>query len=224
MSSKDNSDQPPPLRNQVGVKARHSSAHGAFTLIEVMLAATITALVAFGIYGFVQSNLNAMRFSKEQGSETALMQGLMNVLQAQMYDIAQGGNASLTGEAHKFNNLSSDEMQWISSAGLGLFTRHAVGPYRVTFTLNPTKDPGVSDLGVRREIADGSNDDKNWFPVMHGVNALEIRYFDRRLNAWLDKWTDRSAMPSLVRVRIWKNGGKDPYEQVLTVPPSKSNS
>jgi type II secretory pathway pseudopilin PulG len=199
-------------------------SQGAFTLLEVLLAAMITGLVAFGIFGFVQANLNAMRVSKEMGGEQASMQSLMKLLQAQMYDVSYGAGTMLTGEAHKFNDLSSDEMQWICGAGLGLFTRHATGQYAVTLALKPTKDQAVCDLGVRREIVDGSSDDKNWLPLMHGVSAMEIRYFDRRLNAWLEKWTDRTAMPSLVRLRIWRSGNKDPYEQILTMPPSKSNS
>jgi hypothetical protein len=48
--------------------------------------------------------------------------------------------------------------------------------------------------------------------------ALEIRYYDARLNSWQDRWTDPQRYPSLVRVRLWKRAGDPPLEVVLTVP------
>jgi len=52
---------------------------------------------------------------------------------------------------------------------------------------------------------------------------MEIRYFDQRLNAWLEKWTDQSARPSLVRMRIWRAGDDQPYEQIFNLPLTTQN-
>ncbi|MEI8342424.1 MAG: prepilin-type N-terminal cleavage/methylation domain-containing protein, partial [Verrucomicrobiota bacterium] len=158
---------------------RHSFASvRAFTLIEVMLAVAITGLVAFGIFRFVEANLLAVRFSAEQSERDASMRALMKILQDQLNDLPRGQAGALLGEAHLFNNLAADEIQWVSGAGLGLLTIHAAGDYKVTLTLKETKVPARFDLGVRRMIADGSSKDENWVTLMKNVKAMEIRYFD----------------------------------------------
>ena len=195
----------------------------AFTLIEVMLAVAITGLVAFGIFRFVGANLQAVEFSSEQSVREASMRTLMSFFQDQLNDLPGTLPGALLGEAHVFNNLPSDEIQWLSGAGPGLFTIHALGDYKVTLSLRQTKDPAVLELGVRRLVANGSSKDDNWLTLMKDVKAMEIRYFDVRLNAWLEKWTDQAARPSLVRLRIWRTDDAQPYEQIFSLPPTTRN-
>ena len=189
-----------------------------FTLLEVMLAVCITGMIAIGIFGFLNANLRAIQFSSEQSAHDVSMRALMKVLQDQMNEMPSSQPGALLGEAHRFQDLPSDEMQWICSAGLGLFTIHSTGEYHVTLALKPTKEAGVFDLGVRRIIADGSSKEENWMPLMRRIKAMEIRYFDPRINAWLEKWTDFSARPNLVRIRIWRVGEDLAYEQYLNLP------
>ena len=196
----------------------------AFTLIEVMLAAAITVMVAIGIFRFVDANLKAVQFSSELSARDVSMRALMKIIQDQLNALPRTQPGALLGEAHKFNNLPADEIQWLSGAGLGLFTIHATGDYQVTLTLKPTKERAVFDLGVRRVIADGTSKDENWLTLMRDVKAMEIRYFDLRLNAWLEKWTDQSSRPNLVRFRIWRTGDDQPYEQIFNLPLSTQES
>ena len=193
-------------------------SYSAFTLIEVMLAVSITGLVALGIFRFVQANLMAVGVSIEQSARDVSMRALMKILQDQLNALPVMESGALLGEAHLFNKLPSDEMQWICSAGPGLFTIQARGDYKVTLRLKPTPTSGVFDLGIRRMIADATNKDENWWPLMREMKALEIRYFDPRINAWLEKWTDLSTRPTLVRLRLWRVNDDSPYEQVLSLP------
>ena len=199
-----------------------ASDAAAFTLIEVMLAVFITGLIAMGIFRFMDSTLRSIRTSSEQSVESLSMRALMNVIQDQLNSLAVNQNGALLGEAHKFNDLSSDEMQWLCRAGNGLFTGHALGEYKVTLALKPTKIASVFELGVRRIISDESNKDDNWFGLMQNVKALEIRYYDRRLNAWLEKWTDQATRPKLVRMRIWRVNDEEAYEKIFSLPLSSN--
>jgi len=191
---------------------------GGFTLIEVMLAVFITGLIAIGIFRFMDTTLRAIRYSSEHAVQDISMRAMMNVFQDQLNALPPNQAGVLLGEAHKFHDLPSDEMQWLSRAGLGLFTTHALGEYRVTLTLKPTDNPSLFDLGVRRIISDGSSKDENWFALMKNIKALEIRYFDKRVNAWLEKWTDQGSRPNLVRMRIWRINDEQPYEKIFCMP------
>lgn len=189
----------------------------AFTLLEVMLAVAILGLMAMAIYRFVTANLTAVRASTELSLIDEGYAGLASVLTAQFQQLPPG-QGTLLGEPYKFEGRSRDEMTWVTTAGQGLFTRYAVGDYAVTLRLRPMKTGERMELGVVRESEDDGNpveESKSWIHLLDEIDTMEIRYFDPRLNAWVDRWTDRGTLPHLVRLTIGRAGAAVPWEAVL---------
>ena len=214
-----------------------SADNRGFTLLEVMIATVIIAMLTFGLYRFITSNLNALRVSTELHDERQSLLGLVKFLQVQLGDLPLRRPGALTGAPFKFNNLSSDEMTWLCTAGHGLMTDAAEQDYKVTLALQP-EHPGskILELGLRREPAGEENDRRlnaefftrgsgaqkyNFVPLIRGVSAIKIRYFDARLNAMVDRWNDPNARPSVVAISIWRNPDDLPYEAVLEVLSAK---
>jgi hypothetical protein len=193
-------------------------AKSAFTLLEVMTATFIIALVGFSIFRIVEVNLTAIRVSMTRATGEMSLQGIVAMLARQLADLSPLTPGALSGEAHKFNGLASDEIQWITSAGNGLLTRNASGDYKVTLALQPVEKTDRTELGLRRALPDADVKDYNWLPLLDGVVAMEIRYYDPRMNSWLEKWSDPQARPGLVRVRIWRDKDQPPYEAVIPMP------
>lgn len=198
--------------------AQNNRRAAAFTLLEVLLAVAILALISFSIYRFVELNLLAIRVSTETSSDDLAMRSLFAVLQSELSNLPPARVGALRGEPHKFNDKESDEMQWIGTAGNGMFTEFADGEYNVSIALRPVPKTSTSELGFRRVIADGSNKDQHWLRLLGNVDALEIRYFDQQVNGWVEKWADLQRRPSLVRIRIWRAGNPDAYEAILPLP------
>ena len=191
----------------------------AFTLLEVTLAVAILGMMALAIYRFVSTNLTAVRLSTEINETDARYEGLANLLIQQLQGLPPGQGA-LAGEPYKFSGRSRDEMTWICGAGPGVLTRYAVGDYSVTLRLRPIEGSDKMELGIVRESKDDANpvpDDQSWVTLLTGVNSMEIRYFDPRLNAWVDRWTDRGTLPHLVRLTIDRSGSAVPWEAVLAL-------
>ena len=189
----------------------------AFTLLEIMLAVAILGMMALAIYRFVSTNLTAVRLSTEISETDARYEGLANLLIEQLQALAPGQGA-LGGEPYKFNGRSRDELTWVCPAGPGVLTRYAVGEYFVTLRLRPIEGSDKMELGISRESEDDDNpvpDEQSWVSLLTGVNSMEIRYFDPRLNAWVDRWTDRGTLPHLVRLTIDRPGSAVPWEAVL---------
>lgn len=192
----------------------------AFTLLEITLAVAILGMMALAIYRFVSTNLVAVRVSSEVSAEDARFGGFANLLTAQLQELPAGQGA-LGGEPYKFSGRSRDEMTWVCSAGPGLFTRYATGDYSVTLRLRPIPKTDLMELGVNRQPADDStnptseNSNQSWVPLIENLRSMEIRYFDPRLNAWVDRWTDRGTLPHLVRVTLDRVGGSVPWEAVI---------
>jgi type II secretory pathway pseudopilin PulG len=207
----------------------------AFTLLEVIIATMIVAMLALTLYRFLASNLAAIRISTELTDEREAVQAVVRLLQAQLNDLPAKEPAALSGQPYKFRNLSNDEITWRCGAGPGLMTAAASGEFRVTLTVQPVDEKSSeTELGLRRQPIDpkdqaiatelkrGGGDKKyNWLPLVRPMAALEIRYFDARINAWTDAWTDPSRRPELVRVRLWKRADDEPVEAVLAVPSAR---
>ena len=215
----------------MSIRARNNAAHG-FTLLEVMLATMIVALLTSVLFRFVSTNLQAMHDTTEIQDERESVQAVVRFLQTQLADLPRRENSALLGNPLKLHDLASDELIWRTHAGPGVLTTAAPGEYRVTMTVQPVESTSSElELGLRREpitaeartdvdfFARGSGANKyNWIPLVRPMAEFEVRYFDPRLNAWLDRWTDQAQRPTLVRVRLRKNAD-DPFtEAVLPVP------
>jgi prepilin-type N-terminal cleavage/methylation domain-containing protein len=190
----------------------------AFTLLEITLAVAILGLMSLAIYRFVATNLIAVRVSAEESAIDASYSGFESLLTTQLQNLPPGQGA-LSGEPFKFNGRSRDEMTWVCPAGPGLFTRYAVGDYEVIMRLRPIPKSDLMELGVSRQSVDDDEDvtgpNPGWVPLLENLRSMEIRYFDPRLNAWVDRWTDSGTLPHLVRVTIKRAGGSVPWEAII---------
>ncbi|PYI92375.1 MAG: hypothetical protein DMF03_01935 [Verrucomicrobia bacterium] len=190
----------------------------AFTLLEVTLAVTILAMMSFVIYRFVQTNIVAMRVSAAAEATDARYDGLRELLTQQMQGIPPG-TGGLLGDALRVNDRDRDEMTWLCSAGPGLLTRYATGDYRVSLRLRAhDSKTNQLDLGILRKPKDDpavSNEHETWIRLIDNVGSLRIRYFDSRLNTWVQRWVDTVTLPRLVKIVIGRSDASAPAEIVV---------
>jgi prepilin-type N-terminal cleavage/methylation domain-containing protein len=189
-----------------------------FTLLEIIMAVAILATMALAIYRFVQSNLIAIRLSSETLASEARYDGLREVLAAQWQSLPSGRGA-LLGDAFKLNDRERDEIRWICRAGPGLMTRYAAGDFVVELRLqSEKKDSNRLDLGFLRRPKDDSaltNANETWIPLIENVRSLQFRYFDARLNVWVERWTDAGTLPRLVKVIVGRSDAVAPWEAII---------
>ncbi|HEX8680565.1 MAG TPA: type II secretion system protein GspJ [Chthoniobacterales bacterium] len=192
----------------------------AFTLLEIMLAVGILGMMSLSIYRFVQTNIAALRISAETSAIDAQYSGFANLLNAQWQNLPPGAG-SLMGEPFKFNDRPRDEITWICGPGPGLLTRYAAGDYRVSMRLRPvSKDSDKMEIGVMRkprQAADFEKETESWIPLLSDIESLQIRYFDPRLNTWVEKWTDTITLPRLVKVTISRRNEPQPWETIVAL-------
>jgi prepilin-type N-terminal cleavage/methylation domain-containing protein len=183
-----------------------------FTLLEIILAAAILGLMSMAIFRFVQTNITALRISAAQSMEDARFAGLLELLTAQWQDLPNGVGA-LAGDTYKFNDRPRDEIVWACGAGPGLLTRYAGGEFTVRMRLRPIKQGGDRlQLGCYRkprDEAEGADEKETWVPLIDDVSGLRIRYFDTRLNAWVERWTDTGTLPRLIELIIQRPSQPD---------------
>jgi prepilin-type N-terminal cleavage/methylation domain-containing protein len=202
----------------VWAQVKQNRNRSGFTLLEVMLAVAILSMMALAIYRFVQSNLIAIRVSSEASAADARYDGLGDLLTAQWQSLAPGSGA-LLGEPLKLNDRPRDEIRWTCGSGPGLLTRYAPGDFVVTLRLQRENEKSNRlDLGLLRQPKDDQAtiaENETWIPLIENVHSLQIRYFDPRLNSWLDSWSDNLTLPRLVKVTIGRGDGFAPWEVII---------
>jgi hypothetical protein len=207
-------DNPLQIRN---AKFESRNRH-AFTLLEITLAVGILAMMSVAIYRFVQSNLTAQLVSSEVSAADARYGGLRDLLVTQWQGLS-GGNSAMTGEPFKLNDIPRDEIKWTCGAGPGLLTRYASGDFTVAMRLQRENEKSSRlDLGLLRKPKDDpsiTHEHESWVPLIENVGSLQIRYFDPRLNAWVDRWTDTFLLPRLVKVVVGRNDAAVPFEMII---------
>lgn len=176
-----------------------------FTLLEIVLAAAIMGLLTMAIFRFVQTNIQVVQISATESADDARYTGLLDLLTTQWQSLPTGVGA-MTGETYKFNDRQRDEIIWVCGAGPGLLTRYAGGEFTVRMRLRPIKEGADKlQLGIYRKPrgeAEGSNEQETWVPLLDDVNGMRIHYFDTRLNAWVERWTDTGTLPRLIEIVI----------------------
>ncbi|MFL6569101.1 MAG: prepilin-type N-terminal cleavage/methylation domain-containing protein [Chthoniobacterales bacterium] len=193
-------------------------AHRAFTLLEIMLAVGILGMMSLAIYRFVQTSITALRIQTDSSVIDAQYAGFTNLVTAEWQGLTPR-QGELLGDPFKFNDKPRDEINWITTAGPGLMTRYAGNEYRVSMRLRPvSKDSKKMEIGFSRKpraSADFETETESWIPLLPDVDSLQIRYFDPRLNTWVDKWTDTLTLPRLVKLVIARTGEDVPWETII---------
>ena len=204
-------------RDQSRVVSAYLKNRG-FTLLEIMLAVAILAMMALAIFRFVQTNLTALRFSSDTAAADAEYEGLRDLLTTEWQNLSPI-RARMAGEPFKLNDRERDEIRWNCSAGPGLLTRYAPGDFTVVLRLQSPNDKSDQlDLGFLRRSQDDSDKiegSETWVPLIKNVGSLEITYFDPNANTWLPRWPGGNRMPSLVKVSIGRPNMADPWEAII---------
>ena len=201
-----------------------------FTLLEVMLAVAIMAIVTVGIYRFVTSTLRAVKASVEDTEEQLAVERMVALVQEQLYSLpAREQTITIQGESLKLNGADFDSMEWRSRGGPGLMTTAATGEYRVKLRIQPIeKFSNKYEIGFWRRpvlldtagglVVGGSDDDATWVPLLQRVSAMKLRYWDGRIGQLLDSWTNPTLKPAFIIIIITREGDDTPYEAVLRIP------
>ena len=224
--------------------SKRQNRRGAFTLIEVMLAIAIMAIVCGTIYQFTGTVLRSSTVATRLDSRDQAFAGLRRLLDAQFAVLPANESRTFVGVNVESKGGHRDALQLVCPAGNALLTPDARGLYQITLGLGETREgSGHYALVMERAPwdADGDEDNDNVkfalpavsaggvqtthdqlpsdvVPLLDGVKSLEITYYDPRLNSWQDRWNDDTMIPSLVRVRLAMEDSGAPYEFIEQIP------
>jgi len=194
-----------------------------FTLMEIMVGVGVLGMLLVTMYRLVGTQLMALQISRDSQLESVAMDGLVRYVQGVLNSLQPKQTNVLEGVPHVFGMAPADELRWTARPGLSLLTSAAPeDDYKVTLTVQPrTSTSRMQDLVIRRRLWTAPDSDYDPIPILADVFALEFRYFHPSLGAWVEKWDDPNALPTLVRMKVWRRAADEPFEVVLPVPSAR---
>ena len=194
-----------------------------FTLLEIMVGVGVLGMLLISMYQLVGTQLMALQSTREAQLESVAMQGLVRYVQGLLAGLPLRQTDVLRGVHHVYGMVPADELQWVARPGMGVLTSAAADDdYAVTLTIQPrTSTSRRQDLGIRRRLVTEPDSSYEWITLLPDIVALEFAYFHPSLGLWQEKWEETNTRPTLVRMKVWRREGEDPFETVLPVPSAR---
>ena len=195
----------------------------AFTLLEIMVGVGVLGLLLMTMYRLVGTQLMALQISRDSQLEAVAMDGLVRYVSGVLGSLPLRQNDVLRGFPRGDRMTPADELQWVARPGMSVLTSAAPeDDYAMTLILQPKSSTSrLQDLGVRRRLVSEPDRNYEWIPLLADIAALEFRYWQPSMGAWIEKWDDQNSRPVLVRMKVWRRATDEPFEVVLPVPSAR---
>jgi general secretion pathway protein J len=180
-------------------------AHG-FTLIEIMVAMAIFALVVAAIYSSWTAIVKAAETGKKaaaavQRSRIAIRTIEDALLSARSFEAGQ--------EYYSFvaENGSQATLSFVSRLSQSFPRSGRFGDFdvrRVTFSLEPGPDYGEELVLRQNPVLMEMDVDEKEHPLVlaKNVKEFEMKFWDGKSRDWLDEWTETNQLPALVQIAL----------------------
>lgn len=216
-----------------------------FTLIEVLLALTITAVIISFIYSSFWVTVKSYNTLREKEglyrSARVIMDKITSQLQSAYLDyIPQVDNSNFTpvtffiGIDDTINGLPADKIVFSSlSGGFRLVEGEGVKPWGKSAEISyfadlDPDDPQQLDLFCRLDMTPDRDPvgGGTTFPMLFNIGGINFRYYDAYTHQWYDNWDTREKgnyyLPRLVEITLYfsEEGDENPiiFREVVEIP------
>ncbi len=178
-----------------------SKRRQGFTLLEVMISMAILLLFALGAMQLVRQQAEVAAIytgSRKTGEE---VESFFQLLDHTLSRIHQQPAGAFLGTATALEGAPSDTLEFLLNSGplLGFDNGFELRALRLR-----VEAEGESLALVRESWVPGQlgGPDQVREVLSQVITGFDVRYYDPRVNSWVENWVDRSRPPALVRVEV----------------------
>jgi len=199
-------------------RGRAATARGGFTLLEVLIAMALSAVIMMALFAMFDSVADVAAGVRKQEEASEGVRALESILFDDLRSLYAGKKADFRFRGKSGSFLGGDGilMEFCTSASLGDNSEGACfSLQRVEYALK--EDSGAGVLVRREKKYCGLSGRWPWVeaPIFKGVAELELEYFNAGSKAFQSEWDgSNNRYPSVVRFRIL---GVDGSEQRFSI-------
>jgi prepilin-type N-terminal cleavage/methylation domain-containing protein len=193
-----------PIANYQSPVTHHDSL--AFTLLEIMVAISIFALVLTAIYASWTSILRARKVAGDAAASVQRARISIRIIEDSLGSVESfvknANYYSFVGENGGEGSLSFVARLAKSFPRSGKFGDFDVR--RLTFTVEKGSDSSPQLVLRQNPVLMDLDVDEKEHPLVLAKNVQEfqLQFWDMRLNDWTDEWTQTNQIPKLVMVTL----------------------
>ena len=167
---------------------RHNSERG-FTLIEILLAVALIAVIAALVFGSLSTTLNAIDVARSMAANEQVVRTTMRLMAD---ELSMGVSLQVMPWMGVNAQQESQPADTVAFLTMGQFrgaeSERDTEIVRIVYTRERDKLLRL----VRRNLYGLSDDSLEQLELLGKVKAFNVRYYDAKNNVWLDEWDGRA--------------------------------
>ena len=212
-----------------------------FTLIEVVVALTILAMITGTLFAIIQGSVKAAAQIEQIQRENDSISRLLDVLRKTFSTLPSAATLQLISAEQS----PSEQQELLITGAPNTF---GFGPKPIsysatTLSLRPDLEGRVDEAGnplfslslSREDLIPRTNDNsmalsqeldgvlaqddqgRNWMPLLQDVSSLMWRFYRVSDETWYEEW-NRSSWPDLIEIQLLMKGRTTPVRMVFSPP------
>ncbi|HEU0039409.1 MAG TPA: prepilin-type N-terminal cleavage/methylation domain-containing protein [Verrucomicrobiae bacterium] len=188
------------------MKTTKHGRSGGFTLIEIMMAMAIFALVLTAIYAVWTLILKSSKLGMAAAAQVQRERISVRVIEDALIS-TRSFAADLQHYAFIAENGDEATLSFVARLPKSFPRSGKFGDFdvrRLTFSVESRLGSGRQLVLRQNPILMDVDVDEKEHPLVlaKGVNKLLFEFWDVRLNDWVDEWTQTNQLPKLVKVTV----------------------
>ncbi len=227
--------------NPTNADSKPQRLASGFTLIEVVVALTILAMITGTLFAIIQGSVKAASQIEQIQRENDSISRLLDVLRKTFSTLPSAATLQLTSAEQ-----SPSEQQELLITGAPHtfgFGPSPISYSATTLSLRPDLEGRVDEAGNPLFSLSLSRDDliprtgenamalgqeldgvlaqddqgRNWMPLLQDVSSLVWRFYRLSDETWYEEWS-RNSWPDLIEIQLLMKGRTTPIRMVFTPP------
>jgi general secretion pathway protein J len=158
---------------------------GGFTLVEVLLAVSLVALMAALVFGSLYVTTSAIDVARANSANEQITRSTMRV----MIDELSAGKESITGRWMGINGLFEGQpADTVAFLTLGQFRGAASAKDTEQVRIVYTREGALLLRFARKNIYGLTDESVERIELARKVKGFNVRYYDGKDNVWVDEW------------------------------------
>lgn len=182
----------------------------AFTLVEVLLATALVAVIAAMVFGSLYLSTAAIDGARRAAAREQVLRSTLRIMSEELTTAVTVHNGPLMGLNGTQNGQPADTLVFNT---LGQFRGgDSIQESEMVRILYTREDDRLLRF-IRRNIYGVTDESLAQFELANFVKGFNIRYYDVQANAWTDEWDGRTrtSPPSaiLIELALTQDGEED---------------
>ena len=187
------------------------ASEAGFTLVEVLLATALVAVIAAMVFGSLNLSAMAIDGARRSAAREQVLRSTLRIMAEELSTAVATPLGPMVGVNATQEGQPADTLAFNT---LGRFRGGDAVQESEMVRIVYTREGDRVLRFIRRNIYGVTDDSIDQFELAKLVKAFNVRYFDPQANAWIDEWDGRArtSPPTaiLIELTLTQDGEEEP--------------